>query len=393
MMRIGRWGPVLVSFTGYSVMTSSTVTVSNSLQLAAALKAASTTKTPETILLEAGTYSKVDIYDYNPSANVTIESASATNKAVVQGLQLTDSSNFTFSNLTLTNAPTQPTGEIATSYYGKNVNFTNDSFVGAVTSSYTDAPSQGLVVVGSTNTTISGSVFQYVQNGITEKENNNVTMSNNSFSDLFGDGIDNAASTNVNILGNNFTNIHIDATDAQHSDCIQFWTSGETTAGSNIKIEGNSYNIGTGHVAQGIFMTDQVGDLQYSNVTIENNDMVGTDWNGITLQHVANATVENNTLQTVAGTGVTSRLTLDGGVSGLIENNKIGGLINQNGNGATVTANTILAAINPTTAAQSLVSGMASIVSTAGAASSVPLPQLAAYNAYLAAHPIAVAKA
>ena len=187
--------------------------------------------------------------------------------------------------------------------------------------------------------------------------------------------------------------MQIDKSDAQHSDCIQFWTSGETTAGSNITISGNTYNIGSGNAVQGIFMTDQVGDLTYSNVTIENNDMVGTGWNGITLQHVSGALVENNTLQTVASTDQTSRLTLDGGVSGVVQNNRVGQLINQNGNTAAVSGTTNLSAISLTSAAQTLVSSMASMVSTAAAGTAVPLPQLAAYNAYLAAHPIAVAKA
>ena len=351
---------------------STTVTVSNSLQLAAALQAASTAKTPETILLAGGTYSEKALSNINPTANVTIESASSSNKAVIEGLQISHSSNVTFNDLEFTTYATKPAGEAASSYFDNNVNFTNDTFTGAVQSSYTVAPSQGLVVCDSTNSTVSGSTFEYVQNGLTQKENTNITISNNKFTNLFGDGIDNAASSNVQILNNSFTNMHIDTTDGQHSDCIQFWTSGEKTAGSNITIEGNSYNVGTGSVAQGVFMTDQAGDLSYSNVTIENNDFVGTDWNGITLQHVSNAVVENNILQTVAGTGVTSRLTLDGGVSGLIENNKIGQLINQNGNSATVGANTILSPVSLTNAAQALVSGMASITSSAGSGTAVP---------------------
>jgi parallel beta-helix repeat protein len=366
-----------------------TVTVSNSVQLAAAMKAAATTKTPETILLEAGTYSLTAQTNYNPSANVTIESASPINKAVVEGLELSHSSNFTFTDLAFTTLPSKSTFEVASSYFDNNVNFTNDTFSGSTSSSYTSAPSQGLVIADSTNSTVSNSVFQYVQNGLTEKENNGITISANSFSDLFGDGIDNAASSNVNISQNNFTSLHIDGSDTQHSDCIQFWTSGETTAGGNIKITGNTYNIGSGAAAQGIFISDQVGHLTYSNVTIENNDLVGTGWNGITLQHVSGATVENNTLQSVMSTDQTSRLTLDGGVSGVVENNKIGQLINQDGNTATVGGNSILAAINPAAAAQALVTGMASIVSSATAATAVPLPQLAAYNTYLAAHPIA----
>ncbi|MBV8684579.1 MAG: right-handed parallel beta-helix repeat-containing protein [Caulobacteraceae bacterium] len=370
-----------------------TVTVSNSVQLQAALTAAAKATSPETILVAGGTYSLKAQSGLNPTANVTIESASSSNKAVIDGLQISHSSNITFNDLTFTTYSAKPTGEAASSYFDNNVNFTNDSFVGPVSSSYTSAPFQGLVICDSTNSTVSGSVFQYVQNGLTQKENNGITIKGNSFSNLFGDGIDNAASSNVNIINNSFTNIHIDKTDGQHSDCIQFWTSGEKTAGSNITIDGNSYNIGSGAVAQGIFLTDQVGSLTYSNVTIENNDMVGTDWNGITLQHVSNALVENNRLQTVAGTGVTSRLTLDGAVSGLIENNAVGQLVNQNGNSATVTGTTILAAISLGSSAQSLVSSMASIASTAAAGTATPLPQLAAYNAYLANNPISLPKA
>jgi parallel beta-helix repeat protein len=240
---------------------------------------------------------------------------------------------------------------------------------------------------------ISDSTFQYVQNGVAEKESNGVTVSGNSFSNIFGDGIDNAASWNVKLLNNTFTNLHIDPSDAQHSDAIQFWTTGETSAGGNITISGNSYNIGSGGPAQGIFITDPVGDLTYSNVTIENNDLVGTGWNGITLQHVSNALVENNTLQTVASTDQISRLTLDGRVSGLVEDNRIGQLINVNGNTATVSGNSTLAAISLTSAAQSLVSSIASITSSTSAVAVSALPQSAGSNAYLAAHPVTLANA
>jgi hypothetical protein len=372
---------------------STTVTVSNSVQLAAAIKASATTKTPETILLQAGTYSVNCLLNYNPSANVTIQSANSSNKAVLEGLNIQHSSNFTFNDLTFTTLPGRPTGDMATGYYNNNVNFTNDSFIGQSATSYASAATYGLVIGDSTKSTVSNNTFEYVQNGIGEKENTGITMSNNSFANIYGDGIDNAASSNVNILNNSFTNLHIDNTDAQHSDAIQFWTSGEKTAGSNITIEGNTYNIGTGQASQGIFMTDQVGGLSYSNVTIENNDLVGTGWNGVTLQHVTNAVVQNNILQSVASTGQISRLTLDGGVSGLIQNNQIGQLININGNSATVSGNSTLPSIPLSLAAQALVSGMASIASSATAGTAVPSLQLATTNGFLAGHPIAIPQA
>jgi hypothetical protein len=372
---------------------STTVTVSNSLQLTAALKAAATTTTPETILLAAGTYSALTIWKFNPSANVTIESANAGSKAVIDSVNVNNSSNITFNDLTLTTNPSKPTGNIAYSDLDQNVNFTSDNFVGRVSNNYSSEPTYGLVVRDSTNTILSGSQFQYVQGGVANVENNGITVSGNSFSNIFGDAIDNAASWNVKLLNNSATNLHIDPADPQHSDAIQFWTSGETSAGGNITISGNSYNIGSGGPAQGIFITDPVGSLTYQNVTIENNDLVGTGWNGITLQHVSNALVENNILQSVSSTGQTSRLTLDGGVSGLVENNQIGQLIRLGSNSATITGNTILPPIALSAAAQALASGIASIASTAHPGTVVPSLQLATSDAFLAGHPISVPQA
>ncbi|MBV8684580.1 MAG: right-handed parallel beta-helix repeat-containing protein [Caulobacteraceae bacterium] len=359
-----------------------TITVSNSAQLAATLQAAANAATPETILLEGGTYSLKALSNLDPTANVTIESASSSNQAAIQGLQISHSSNITFNDLAFASRSGTPTGDMAMSYFDNNVNFTNDSFSGPVSSSYVSAPVYGLVVCDSTNSTVSGSTFQYVQNGIAEKENNGITISSNTFTNIFGDATDNAASWNVQILNNNFSNIHIDSSDGQHSDAIQFWTSGEKTAGGNITIEGNTYNIGSGAAAQGIFMTDQVGGLTYSNVTIENNDLVGTAWNGITLQDVSHALVENNTLQSVIGTGQISRLTLAGGVSGLVENNKIGGFENEGVNSATVTGDTILPPISLPSHAGSLVSSMASLGGPPASLSMVSSQQLAAFGAF-----------
>jgi hypothetical protein len=230
-----------------------------------------------------------------------------------------------------------------------------------------------------------------VQNGVAEEGDNNISISHNTFSDIFGDGIDNTASSNVKLTGNTFTTMHMDNSDGQHSDAIQFWTSAGQAAGSNITISGNTYNIGQGNPVQGIFMTSPTGQ-KYSNVAIENNVMVGTNWNGLTLQDVSGAVVENNTLQSVSGTGFVSRLTLQGGVSGLIENNKIGGIVNEGVNSVTISGNTTLADIS-LSAARALVSGMASVTSSSGAATAASTAQAAQYAAYVAAHAVSAPKA
>src|SRR5271154_7021561 len=91
------------AFRGLIMTTSPVTIVSNSTQLLAAVKA--DTK-GGTIELAAGTYAPFTLYGTNPSAAINITSETSKASAVLTGFTINDSSNITFSNLTMSTAST-----------------------------------------------------------------------------------------------------------------------------------------------------------------------------------------------------------------------------------------------------------------------------------------------
>ena len=147
-----------------------------------------------------------------------------------------------------------------------------------------------------TNVAVNHSTFQNFHHAVQDYENNGFTASYNSFSMIYDDGIRNGGTSNVNIQHNTFTDFHMDPTDLDHPDTIQFWTNGETTSASNIYIAYNTYTRGAGNPVQGIFMRDEVGTLPYLNVNIIGNNYAGALYSGIRVIDGHGVNIDNNIL-------------------------------------------------------------------------------------------------
>jgi parallel beta-helix repeat protein len=243
----------------------------------------------ETIQLAAGNYGAITISNINIAGNVTITSENAGNPAVLTGLSVSNSSDLTFTNLHMSIAS-------SSSYYPVMVKgSSNIAFSGLiVTGSLTNTISSGMLIQNSTDVSVADSNFHQMGNGIVESGNSGLNIVGNTFTGMAADGVDNAQSSNVNISNNTFTDFTPEA--GAHPDAIQFWTTGTTKSSSNITISGNTISAGSGGAAQGIFLTDQVGNLPYQNVTISNNTITNELYNGIVVQHGNNIELANNTV-------------------------------------------------------------------------------------------------
>jgi Ca2+-binding RTX toxin-like protein len=274
------------------------VTVTSAAGLTAALK---TAVAGETIQLAAGNYGTITISNINIAGNVTITSENAGNPAVLTGLSVSNSSDLTFTNLHMSIAS-------SSAYYPVMVKgSSNIAFSGLnVAGSETNSISSGMLIQNSADVSVTGSNFHQMANGIVESGNTGLTIAGNTFTGMLADGVDNSQSTNVNISNNVFTNFTPEA--GAHPDAIQFWTSGTTKASSDITISGNTISAGSGGATQGIFLTDQVGNLPYQNVTISNNTITNEIYNGIVVQHANNVDVANNNV--VSGSVYTSWIDL-----------------------------------------------------------------------------------
>ena len=293
----------------------STITVSTTAGLATALQ---TAQPGEVIQLTAGTYSSVAVSGLNIGGTVTIQSQDSSNPALISGLNISNSSGLTFINLTFTTVGSSDPYYADRVTGSSNVSFNSCLFSGAPSADPSTYIS-GLLFENNSNISVSESRFQYLLNGLINLNNSNATFSNNNFTNLSGDGIDNGGSSNVLISGNQFTNFA--TTGAEHPDAIQFWTTNTTVAASNIVISNNTIVQGTGAAVQGIFMTDDSGVLPFHNVTISNNSIVGGMWDAIDVIGALGLTINGNQLSEVAGSSYVPRLMVSEATNAALSNN------------------------------------------------------------------------
>ncbi len=275
-----------------------TVSVSTTAQLIAALK---TAHSGDTIELKPGNYSGVYLKNFNFAGAVTITSADASHPAVLKDLTLQSCSGLTLSGLDLSTAGakvgewgaenTIPFQVLSSSH------ITLDKLSVEGSSSATLATMvSGLFIRWSSDVSVTNSTFQYLHNAIDQVDNTGLTIANNSFSRILDDGIRGGGSSNVAVRDNTFTSFHWLLPDSDHPDCIQFWTSNTTGSASDITITGNVYTRGAGSPVQGVFVTDQVGDLPYLHLTIADNRISGALYNAIRVDDAKGAVVSGNTV-------------------------------------------------------------------------------------------------
>ena len=286
------------------MVASSTITVSNASQLQTALASA---HSGETILLAPGNYGSLTIYERNfTGGSVTIAAASSSQSSVLTGLHVNQSSGFVFSGIELN-------GSSATAAYSNTVTNSSDITFTNLTV-HGNLSSGGIEIQNSSEIAVLNSNFHNLANGIGELNNTNINISGNAFSYVEGDGIDNAGVTGVSITNNTFTDFY-GGSSSSHPDAIQFWTTGTNHSSSDININNNTITIGSGAQIQGVFMTDQIGNLPYENVNIAGNTIVGESWNGITVNHAQSLTVSDNEVIGLTDSGLTLQAQTSFGVA------------------------------------------------------------------------------
>lgn len=271
----------------------SNITVSTVAGLSVALKAA---QSGDTIYLESGNYSGLQIKSLIVDGNVTITSKDPGNPAIVTDLNITNSGGFTFKDLTF--APKEG-GAFAFRVSGsKDIVFSNLDVHGSLNGN-PQGDSSGISILKSSNIKILGSEFHELGHAVGVGGSDGVVIDGNKFHDIQTDGVIVSDTTNIVINGNSFSSFF--PAEGDHPDAIQFMTSGTTRSSENITISNNVVWRGDGQGTQGIFMRDEVGTLAYKNVTIANNLLVGTGYHGITVSHGENLQIIGNELISYEG--------------------------------------------------------------------------------------------
>jgi parallel beta-helix repeat protein len=254
--------------------------------------ALSSAQSGDTILLGAGSYSAVNLKDLKFDGLVTIASKDPNDPAVLTGLSISGSEGLKFSNLEfdLSSPHTVWNLSIAKS---KNIELNGLDIHGSLNNNPGDDRS-AVLVRGSSDVRVLNSEFQQLDHAISLAANNGVRVEGNTFHDIRADGVIGSGSSNVQVVGNTFTDFY--PVGGDHPDAIQFFTTNTTASARDITISGNLITRGDGGIIQGIFVTDQVGNLPYQNVTITDNVVVGAMYNGIAVHNSKDLTVSGNTV-------------------------------------------------------------------------------------------------
>jgi hypothetical protein len=261
----------------------------------------------ETIELAPGQYNGVALVHDSFSSAVTITSESAANPAVLEGLDIAYDTNLNFTNLEISSVGSKDPYWAIRMMDSQNVSFSHLEVQGNLG----EAPSQNLSGFGienSSNVSISNSTFNDLYIGVAANINTNVSVTDNSFTDMDKSGVQMGAVTGATISNNNFTDFNTPY--GTHSDAIQLYTAGMPHGSSNVVIDGNLYYRGDGTAAQGIFVQDEVGSMPYKNITIDDNTIIGGTWNAVWLNGATGSVqINDNTVATWAGYDVATDTT------------------------------------------------------------------------------------
>jgi Ca2+-binding RTX toxin-like protein len=264
----------------------STIYVTSAEALSATLKVATS---GDIILLAPGTYSDVYVRNLSFDSGVTIKSQDPNNQAVITSLNIQNAKGLSFENLEFSNA--NPTDSFSYRVSGsEGIHFKNLDVHGSLNNDPSDDRS-AFLIRESKDVSVTNSKFQELSHGINHLDSSNLTISDNSFSNMRSDGILGGGTSNILIARNTFTDFY--PADGDHPDAIQFWSKNTTVSAHNIVIIDNVITQGVGGQMQGIFMRDTTG-VVFVDVTISGNEIVGGLGNGIMVAGARNLMIDDN---------------------------------------------------------------------------------------------------
>ena len=272
-----------------TMMAASQVLARDVAELVAALKACTAACV---IALSPGDWRGVRIDRVQTHATISGQ------EAVLHDLRIANSSGITLSNLELSTASAPSgNGSGGGDYRFQVLNASNITFDrlrvhGDPRGTLQDTPS-GLMIVGSSNVTVKNSDFTRLHHAIVFTNDSNIVLQKNAFHELYDDAMRGAEIHGLRIDGNACYSNHPDLSDQDHPDCIQMWTARANSSSNNITITNNTFDRGSGHATQFIFLGNE-SNLPYLNVVISGNKSYGALWNGLAITNGRDITIADN---------------------------------------------------------------------------------------------------
>ena len=299
--------------TGEKTMPVNVVNVSSAEQLLQALSVAS----GETeIILQAGDYGHLDLYDARDafakfSDEVTIRSADANDPATITSMSLNGVENLTFDSIKFDYDAAPGSPDYEKPFLIKNssdIKIKNSTFDGDTAEGVSDildgyGTGHALTVQKSSGILVENNEFYNFMRAGVFGSVDGLIVKGNEVHNIRSDGFNFADVDNVLIEGNYIHDFVKSPLSGDHMDMIQFWTSGTSSPSTNVIIRNNILDSGEGSETQSIFIRNQVVDLQgggldmyYQNFTIENNVIYNAHSHGITVGETDGLIISNNTI-------------------------------------------------------------------------------------------------
>ena len=269
----------------------------------------------DVVALEPGDYpaltlSKLAGDEGNP---ITFRSSDSAHPARVERMDLREVSHLVFDDL-LFDYGDQPNDAANLRplqvFTARDVTIKNSVFDGDLAPPTAGSPEHnplptafGLALRASSGLHIENNEFRRFFRGLLVNDCVDVSVMGNDIHDMRVDGMNFAQVERVRITGNHMHDFLRAALLADHSDMIQFWTSGTTRPSRDILIADNIFSSGMGLFTQSILMRNELVDrgnagdeMFYRNVTIRDNVIINAHLHGITLGQVDHVEIANNTL-------------------------------------------------------------------------------------------------
>jgi PKD domain/Right handed beta helix region len=266
------------------------------------------------IIVAAGNYGVLIIGNqgaFRFADTVEITAADPTHKPVFSHLEILNASHLKLTGLMVdySYAPNDPpqfeAAKISSSEHISILNCVFDGDMASGTGTFADgfATGIGLRVKNSKSIVLDHTVFRQWLRGATFRIVEDLEVNGNEISEIRSDGLDFAQITNAVIKDNHIHDFRMAPGSPDHRDMIQFWTKETTAPSSNIIIQNNFLDMGTGSPTQSIFMRNEVVDqnnagpeMFYQNIRIEGNLIRNAHINAIAIGETNGLSIERNTL-------------------------------------------------------------------------------------------------
>jgi PKD repeat protein len=291
-----------------------TITVSTANQLKTALSKATG---GETILLNPGDYGKLVLtgrsgFDITFASEVTIRSADPARPAVFTGLDVRGAENLSFRDLVFDYVASVTDSTAITPFNisgSTNITvsgsvFDGDLAKGGDAAAIGHATGRGLNASNNTNFTFIDNEMHTFWKGLALGGNDNARVIGNDFHSMRSDGLNANAVSGLLIEGNRFHDFVRAPGTGDHADFIQFASTGAKRPSSDVTIRGNLFDSGeNGGGIHTIFLrNDQVdkglagSEMFFRNILIEQNTIYADHLHGISVGETAGLVIRNNTL-------------------------------------------------------------------------------------------------